>query len=298
MLHYLRSALRLVAREIRARGGGGTLRGERVVVEEVGLNVNRRQLDGYLEVTRGAGIARYAERDAPLPVLFPATWETRLLLRLLCHPRAPSVRGGIEYLATEVVQARPLRAGGEFRVRMELERVEADPRGARLHLWTRTWNASGHLGTESRTLLLARAGRSSGSDGEEGGSAHREEMPDGEWRELAGWALRSRDGRRYALASGDFNPIHLSRLTARPFGRSRPVLHGPCTAALMAHALVEHHYAGAPERLRRLIVAFPTPLLLPATVRLLVALDGEGRGRFRLLGEGHIPFAEGQFGGA
>lgn len=48
-------------------------------------------------------------------------------------------------------------------------------------------------------------------------------------RTRATWDLPGTLGRRYARVSGDWNPIHLSSLTARPFGYRRPIAHGMWT---------------------------------------------------------------------
>lgn len=69
-------------------------------------------------------------------------------------------------------------------------------------------------------------------------------------------------GRHYAAVSGDYNPIHLSVLTARLFGFRRPIAHGMYVAARAA--------AEAHGRLRRLDVAFRSPVPLPSSLVLTV----------------------------
>lgn len=65
--------------------------------------------------------------------------------------------------------------------------------------------------------------------------------------------------RRYAEVSGDWSPHHFEVEAARRSGFDRPFLHGLCTMALCAQAVVELAAGGAPERLRRLSVRFATP---------------------------------------
>jgi acyl dehydratase len=299
-VEYLRSMIRLVSRELRERSPRHPLRGERVMIERSDLRVEPRRLAAYLKTTSGTGIERFRGGDAVLPPIFPATWEATLAIELLCHSRAPSVRGGVVHVGSELVQVRPLRADDTLCCRMELDRVEQDERGVRLHLLTRTWNGSGQLGCESRTTLLARGRRSPAARSEKaskGSAAADTPGDDGLWDELAHWRLRSNHGRRYARASGDFNPIHLSRLTALPFGFRRPILHGFCIEALVAHSLIEHRFGGEPERLRRLRIAFRSPLLLPADVRLLLTRTAASAGRFEVTGREEKTFAEGEFAG-
>jgi len=299
MLDFLRTAGRLIARELRSRGAdGGFDRGQRVAVERWGLVVDPRDLRAYLRTTSGTGIARFGDDEAMLPPTYPAVWEAGLALELLCHPRAPSVRGGIVHVASELFQIRALHAADRFRCRLELDRAESDPRGTRLHLLTRTWTDAGHLGTESRTVLLVRSRAAAGeTKGVRSGSVSSGDDGAEGWQAAAAWTLRSGDGRRYARVSGDFNPIHLSRLTARPFGFRRPILHGFCLQAMVSNALIEQRFAGRPERLRRLRTAFRAPLPLPAQVQLLIGPAGGGGGRFRVEGEQAQLYAEGEFGG-
>jgi acyl dehydratase len=104
-------------------------------------------------------------------------------------------------------------------------------------------------------------------------------------------------GRRYARASGDYNPIHLWGWTARPFGFKRPILHGFCTAAMAAHALVEGPLGGDPTALRRMRIAFRAPLPLPAHARLWVG-EADGHRWFRVTDDpGDTLFAQGTWSG-
>ncbi len=89
----------------------------------------------------------------------------------------------------------------------------------------------------------------------------------------ASWRLPADTGRRYAAVSGDHNPVHLSAITARPFGFRRAIAHGMYTAA---RALADvgpasgHTFVWTAD--------FSKPLLLPATVSVRVAPEGDGFG--------------------
>ncbi|BFT29732.1 hypothetical protein D210916BOD24_09080 [Alteromonas sp. D210916BOD_24] len=53
--------------------------------------------------------------------------------------------------------------------------------------------------------------------------------------------LPAATGRRYAKLSGDYNPIHLTGLTAKLFGFKKPIAHGMWTLARAVSAFVEHN---------------------------------------------------------
>jgi acyl dehydratase len=74
------------------------------------------------------------------------------------------------------------------------------------------------------------------------------------------WQVPEDTGRRYARISRNFDPIHLSAWTARPFGYQRAVVHGMWTVARCVAALKP------PSGPALLDVAFKRPLFLPSTV--------------------------------
>jgi len=54
---------------------------------------------------------------------------------------------------------------------------------------------------------------------------------------IAQWTLDAAAGRRYARLSGDWNPIHLTRWSARLMGMRAPIIHGMHTLAASCAAL-------------------------------------------------------------
>ena len=291
---HLRAMARLVLRGLRERGGEEAqprAPRRRTAVEREGPAPAPPRVRAYARATDGERISAFRGEDAILPPTLCATWETALVLELLCSLDTPLPLGGVLHLESERVPLRPLRPADRVRCRVELERAETIPRGVRLTVCARNWNGSGQLCTEGSAVFLVRSrdpsvGKSRADEGASAGEG---------WAEVARWRLGSGAGRRYALASGDFNPIHLWGLTARPFGFRRPILHGFCTEGMVAHALVERLLGGDPTALRRLHVVFRAPLLLPAEARLLVG-EREGRRAFRVV-SGERVCAEGEFVG-
>jgi hypothetical protein len=80
------------------------------------------------------------------------------------------------------------------------------------------------------------------------------------------WRLGSEAGREYAAVSGDFNPIHLSSISARALGMRRSIAHGMYTAS---RALAEV----GPTKGESFAwdVAFEAPVFLPARVALNIS---------------------------
>ncbi|HEY7106987.1 MAG TPA: MaoC/PaaZ C-terminal domain-containing protein [Acidimicrobiia bacterium] len=68
--------------------------------------------------------------------------------------------------------------------------------------------------------------------------------------------------RRYAQVSGDWSAHHFELDAARVSGFDRLFLHGLCTMALCAQAVVQVVADGDPDRVRRVAVRFATPTFL------------------------------------
>lgn len=65
---------------------------------------------------------------------------------------------------------------------------------------------------------------------------------------------------RYAEASGDRNPIHVDDAVAKMAGLPGIIVHGLCTMAFAARAVVDRVCDTEPSRLRRLAVRFSRPV--------------------------------------
>ena len=87
------------------------------------------------------------------------------------------------------------------------------------------------------------------------------------------WQLGVDTGRAYAAVSGDFNPIHLSVLTAKALGMRRSIAHG---MYLASRALAD--VGAAKGEAFSWDVAFEAPVFLPARVALDISTDQAGDG--------------------
>jgi acyl dehydratase len=102
-----------------------------------------------------------------------------------------------------------------------------------------------------------------------GAPALKPAYPDVPFVRRASWQLDAGLGRRYAAVSGDFNPIHLSALSARLFGFRRALVHGMWTKARALAALLPPH----PLEAASAAVEFKLPLWLPGDATLWTADD-------------------------
>jgi hypothetical protein len=291
-LRYLKSAGRLVWHEVRHEKSGcsGLLR---QAVEWRSVRVDPETMLSYLRATSGEALTPSSSGEPLLPPLFPSVWETGLFLELLTRPGAPSLIGGVIHLESDFVQIRSARASDSFVCRLEVEGVERVASGEKIRVVTRSWSAGGQLCTESRSDFLVRDRKREGR----GSAPSRVEprpvaAPESGYRELGRLTLRRNHGRRYARASGDYNPIHLSRLTAAAFGLKRPILHGFCVAAIVTHEVLVEFSGGKPGAFRRIRVSFRRGVPLPSAPRLMIRDSHDCTG-FRLICEHDRVYAEG-----
>jgi acyl dehydratase len=257
-----------------------------------GLGARPAALRRYLDATGGREVARFAGDDAVLPPVYPCLWELPLVLELLAAAGEGLPRG-VVHLSSERVFVRAPRVRDTLRCEVRLDHEQHGPTGIRRVLSCRTGTPGGDLCTHTVLAFLFAPRRATVS------APPTEEPERAGEAELARWSLRADHGRRYARASGDYNPIHLWSLTARPFGYRRPILHGLCLEAMVAHAIIARRLGGEPCALRRLRIGFRRPALLPAELRLLVAPPSAGGsgGVFRVTRPDGRTVAEGEWGG-
>jgi acyl dehydratase len=86
------------------------------------------------------------------------------------------------------------------------------------------------------------------------------------------WTVEADIGRRYARVSADYNPIHLSDITARLFGFKQAIAHGMWSKARCLAALEEK----LPNSGYSVDVAFHRPLFLPAEVAFNSCVNHQG----------------------
>lgn len=200
-----------------------------------------------------------------LPATYPHVLAFGLQVELMARRSFPLPLPGLVHVRNRITVHRAIDAAEPLAVRVHAEGLRAHPKGAQVDLVAR-FDAAGATVWEGRSTYLAR-----GATAPEGAPdpAAPPEIEDP--APVATWRVGADTGRRYAHASGDVNPIHLHPLTAKAFGFPRAIAHGMWTAARALAAL-----QGRLPAALTYDVAFGKPLLLPSTVELCTAADGDG----------------------
>ncbi|MCC3652403.1 hypothetical protein LIX60_13160 [Streptomyces sp. S07_1.15] len=261
---------------------GAPLPGTRLLLPAARIDTGR--------VLRYARVCGFRETD-PLPITYPHILGFPLAARLMGDRAFPLPLLGLVHTGIEITQHRALRPHDRPELTVGIPRLLPHRRGTEAEVVTEA-RIDGEPVWTDRSTYLARhrtpdpggaPGESRGPDASRGAGA--EALPT-----VAEWELPADLGRRHAAVSGDYNPIHLHPLTARPLGFPRAIAHGMWT---FARCVAE---TGAPGAERVTVRAeFRAPVLLPSTVvfgRLGSAFElrgGRDGSRLHLTGTVTIP---------
>lgn len=238
-------------------GGGGSELPD-TVISLTGISAESGAVADY------ARVCGFTLRDT-LPATYPHVPAFALQLELMTSKRFPFDLLGLVHLANRIEQRRPLRVDEPFDLRVWSEDLRPHRRGKQVDLVSEA-SVDGETVWLDRSTYLRR-----GKDGEE--SAADESLgvePADGWTEAV-WALPGDLGRRYAAVSGDRNPIHLNRWTAKAFGFPRAIAHGMWSKARALAA-----FDGSVPDEFTIAVEFKAPVLLPSKPRFRSTPAGDG----------------------
>jgi hypothetical protein len=212
-----------------------------------------------------AAIERYARvcgfiPEHGVPLTFPHLLAFPLHLLMLTDPAFPWPALGLVHLANHVRLRRPLGYNEVLRVEVEFGALLRHDKGQAFVLHTRLYRR-GEAVWDGDSVYLKRGVAAVGNP-----LAALDVERDALQR-VARWQLPAQLGRDYAHASGDYNPIHLTTLSAKAFGFPRAIAHGMWTLARAAAALQP------PKPLADAVISaeFKLPMLLPSDASLWTA---------------------------
>jgi acyl dehydratase len=226
------------------------------------VEIDRGHLNAYDRV------CGFTLRDE-LPPTYPHVVAFPMAMEIMTRGDFPFAVIGLVHVGNWIEQVAPIHADEKLAVRVRTENLRPHDKGTQFDIV-----AEARVGDEvrwrSRNVYLHREGGGSSSGKERDGDRPEPPVAD------AVWSLPGDTGRRYAAVSGDRNPIHLRKLTARLFGMPRPIAHGMWVKARCLAAL-EGHLPGAYE----VDVSFKLPVFIPGKVS-FASWSEEGRRGFAL----------------
>lgn len=218
-----------------------------------------------------------------LPPTYPHVLAFALQMQLLTGRDFPFPLLGLIHLSNRIRVLRPMGGVGQVRASVHVENLQAHPKGAVFNLVTHIDDQLGPL-WKAESQMLCKGVQLDG--------ALVEDRPDISLplMEVAHWTAPADIGRQYAKVSGDYNPIHLSGISARLFGFPTAIAHGLWNKARTLAALDDH----LPEANIEIEVTFKKPVRLPSEVTLLSSAAGSS-GQLQLVGTGALEHMVGEW---
>lgn len=198
-----------------------------------------------------------------LPPTYPHLAAFGLQLTLMTDTSFPFAPMGLLHLTNSITRHRPIDVAESYDLSVHAENLRPHPRGRLVDLVSRA-RVGDAVVWEETSSYLSRGARDENASADS--PLEGVEAPVGSAR----WRLGSDLGRRYATVSGDRNPIHLYRLSAKALGFPRQIAHGMWTKSRGLAAL-DGRLPGA----YRVDVEFRKPILLPGTVLFGTDVSGE-----------------------
>ena len=223
----------------------------------------RVDLDDLVAYSRVCGFTV----DGTLPAAYPHLLAFPLQMVVMSGDRFPLPLLGAVHVENRITVVRPVRVDEPLDVTVRSENLRPHRRGRQVDLVSEVSVAGGPVWHGVSTYL---------SRGTEHPDAPTSEPPSLEplLAVTTGptWRFGEGTGRAYASVSGDWNPIHVHALAARPLGFPTAIAHGMYSYARVLAALGPRlPGSGLTSR-----VWFRKPVRLPSTVRLRTAFSTRG----------------------
>lgn len=219
------------------------------------------------EVKQYKNVCSFKNDNNQLPMTFPHILAFPLHLELMLLKDFPFALMGMIHIRNDIRQHRAINLFETMDVTCSFDSIRSTQKGYEVDIKTIV-HITGEVVWESiSTNLVRKKIDSLNSDetkvnSEEGSSQKQLSQDEYPYKEF--WNLSSGLGRRYALVSGDSNPIHLFSLSAKLFGFKGHIAHGMWTKARVIAAL--HPQLNSESC--RVVVNFKMPIFLPSNIQL------------------------------
>ncbi|MFT6157780.1 MAG: NAD(P)-dependent dehydrogenase (short-subunit alcohol dehydrogenase family)/acyl dehydratase [Myxococcota bacterium] len=230
--------------------------------------VDRELFQAYAAATNDTNPA-YQGEDAVAPPMYHVRAFHPLLMKMATDPALELDLLRLVHGEHDMQFHHVLKHGDILHVRGELESLEEKSSG-RVAKYRLFGFVDGSLAMEGGTTFFVRgATKSSGS------KTPRPVPPAAPPADIrVSQVVDADQADRYAVASGDDNPIHVNEATAKAAGLPGVILHGLCTMAFAQRDLITEVAGGDPRKLKRVGVRFAKTVFPGDTLTLKVWRDG------------------------
>lgn len=222
---------------------------------------------------------RYFDAYAPggivAPPMFAAVVSWMPLLSAATDPELHADLLRLLHSAQDMEFLAPIRPGDTIAANATIASIEKAPGGETMSVRLAASNRRGEPVTRIVFTAFIRGRR----EPRENRAAVANDENRGEPVFVAKQTIDADQTYRYAEASGDRNPIHTDENVARMAGLPGIVVHGLCTMAFAAKAMIDNPGGGDPTRLKRLTANFSRPVFPGDTIATRAWAMGEREGR-------------------
>ncbi|ASI93014.1 MaoC family dehydratase [Vibrio mediterranei] len=210
----------------------------------------------------------FSKGSVPIPFLFVATQNEQL--QLFTHPNTSIRPLGLVHTYIEFEQFDALDGEQSYEFQLELQAERKTDRGLSFELHGAFYR-SGQMIARYRSGYLMPTKRKNVR------SKNTPPVLSTPLPELSTFTVSVSQAREYAKLSGDYNPIHLARWSAKLFGFNRPIIHGMYMVAKLLTTGADS------TALRNVGFAFKKPILMPTEVQVvqdkeqILCINSEGK---------------------
>jgi acyl dehydratase len=216
------------------------------------VNADQKKVAKYAEV------CGFQQDNNQLPMTFPHILAFPLHLELMLLRDFPFAVMGLVHVRNEITQHRATKTLEKMDVTCFFSDIRKTDKGYDVDIKTEV-HITGELVWEGISTNLTRQKTDIAPAAKKSEANVLPEYPHKEF-----WNLSTDLGRRYALISGDSNPIHLFSLSAKLFGFKGHIAHGMWSKARVVAAL----YNKLDSEACKVVVDFKLPVFLPTSIQL------------------------------
>ena len=218
------------------------------------FQVNQDHLKAYNQV---CGF----KNNGYIPAIYLAVQSQSLQMHMMTQEAFPFAILGLVHIRNQVTQFRKIGANEKITLSCKFGDVEPHDKGVQFDFITEA-KIGNEVVMQGLTTYLSRQKTTQKV------SAKTADTVQPHFERVETWQVAENTGRRYALASGDFNLIHIHGLTAKAFGFKQAIAHGMWSNAKALASL------DLPEKYQADVV-FKLPVFLPSEIEFLKAEEQE-----------------------
>lgn len=192
--------------------------------------------------------------DGMLPLLYPHILTSAMHIHMISDKRFPVSALGAVHARNHIVQRRQIRESERVDLRCALSDARVLKSGLEIDITTQVMSENVCIWESISSYLFL--GKKFGEAVPAHSLADFEELKEPTLK--AEWHVPADMGRRYAKITGDYNPIHVSKILAKAFGFKRDIIHGMWSLAKCLAHLQDLSY----EMPLRLDVSFKGPVFM------------------------------------